>query len=145
MPEEFEPLAQAHSSLPDETEINTKRLFGAIESSLAFVRSSLLDLARSKDESVRMIVAQDYNCPEEALWWLSEDDSVAVRREVAANPASPVIILERLMADEDETVAAMAEQERKRLLRRFKCHVLCPQGQPLVAPLTLPSKPREVG
>lgn len=108
-----------HVQINEEEQIKTQRLLSAIETKMAYVRSALKELANSMDEDIRIVVAQDVNCPEETLRMLAKDVSEEVRLEVAANPTCSLEVLHILANDIIPSIASTARRARLRHLRKY--------------------------
>lgn len=60
--------------------------------------------SKSKDEAVRMAVAENLKCPMKILALLSEDPDENVRWSIAMNPHTPTECLEKLASDKSPAV-----------------------------------------
>lgn len=108
-----------HVQINEEEQIKSQRLLSAIETKMTYVRSALKELANSMDEEIRIVVAQDFNCPEETLRMLAQDVSEEVRLEVAANPTASLEVLHILANDIIPSIASTARRARLRHLRKY--------------------------
>lgn len=93
------------------------KLLAVLDKSLSIARDSLLALARNPDPELRLLAAQNTNCPLDALWLLASDQSTEVRCSVAMNHTTSAAILQKLSEDMDPTVALYAKRIRRSRLR----------------------------
>lgn len=66
-------------------------------------------LAIHGDEIVRSILAEKRNLPSDIFKLLSKDSSSLVRKKIAANKKTPLVMVGNLANDEDEDVARVAK------------------------------------
>lgn len=83
------------------------------------VAGRIIDLAsrvsgresRTPSLQERLGMAKDTATDAATLYWLAADEFAAVRSEVVFNPATPCMVLERLVNDTDKFVAAQARAQ----------------------------------
>lgn len=93
------------------------KLLAVLDKSLSIARDSLLALARNSDPELRLLAAQNPNCPLDALWIMASDRSTEVRCSVAMNHTTSAAILQKLSEDADPSVALYAKRMRQSRLR----------------------------
>ena len=81
------------------------------------IEDTLLNLAYSDEEAVRISVASNEYLPLGAMWMLVDDPSSSVKVELIENPHISIAMLERLSGDFDGKVSRKAESKLRSLYK----------------------------